>query len=204
MTKLFKYFISFLRPKIKQVSSDEFGHYYVTQAQKGSAKISLGIPQNVVHKMNSWNNYNFAHWNQLENFAIQVSELGLAFCANTFFFRIAENAIQKLTSAGIMYWLFDDEIKDSSKFQAQKNPKKLTIESLSFGFEIWFGFCGLSVAAFVGEILLVKLKKLFPKTTKISKVTDRTGCLKNVEVKRKRKRRKLFKKKIIDRRSQNH
>lgn len=99
------------------------------------------------------------NWQKLNDFSIQVSQLGLTFCANTFFFRIANKALQQLTSAGIMQWMIDNKINALHKIKTQKEPKQLTVESLSFGFIIWLAFCGFSVVTFLGEYFYMKLSR---------------------------------------------
>lgn len=99
-------------------------------------------------------------WYQLKDFSLEVSQLGFAFFPNNFFLKIAEKAVQHLTSAGIMFWTMENEIGSTYKFLTRKNPKRLTVENLNFGFVIWLGFCGLSVVTFFGEVLYAKLKKL--------------------------------------------
>lgn len=89
---------------------------------------------------------------------MEVTQLGFAFFKNNFFFKIAEESVQQLTSAGILFWMIDNEIGLKYKFTSKKEPTKLTIENLNFGFVIWIGFCGISVIAFVCEILYRKLR----------------------------------------------
>ena len=57
------------------------------------------------------------NWYRLKDFAIQVTQLGMTFCANTFFFKIAEKYLQRLTSAGIMQWMIEHETKDLCIFK---------------------------------------------------------------------------------------
>jgi len=99
-------------------------------------------------------------WHQLKDFTWEVSQLGFAFFPNNFFLKIAEKAVQHLTSAGIMFWSIENEIGVTYKFLTRKEPKRLTVQNLNFGFMIWLGFCGLSFMTFVGEVLYAKLKKL--------------------------------------------
>lgn len=110
------------------------------------------------------------NWHQIKDFTVQVSQLGFAFFSNNFFFQIANKAVQQLTSAGIMQWMINKQVGLKLKFETQKDPTKLTVESLSFGFVIWLGCCGICVATFVCEFCFcVKLKRNFENLIKIMK-----------------------------------
>ena len=99
------------------------------------------------------------NWHQIDDFSFQVSQLGFTFFSNNFFFKIANDAVQQLTSAGIMQWIIDGRVGVKIKFENLSQPTKLTVNSLSFGFIIWLGFCGFSLAAFFGEIIFAILKR---------------------------------------------
>ena len=145
-----KIIIPYFRPVLKNISYDEYARIFDTQSMNASAKISLLIQHNTLV------GYNFhmktsKNWHQIKDFSVQVSQLGFAFFSNNFFFRIANEAVQQLCSAGIMQWMIDKQVGIKLKFETQKDPTKLTVESLSFGFVIWLGCCGFCVAAFVCE-----------------------------------------------------
>ncbi|KAL7015550.1 hypothetical protein ACKWTF_016514 [Chironomus riparius] len=125
---------------------------------------------------------------------MQVTQVGLVFFDNTFFFKVANKAVQRLTAAGIMYWMIENEIKPKRTPTIQKEPKQLTLDCLSFGFEIWIGFCGLSAAVFFGEISWKYLKVIFLEKT--HKIAESKTHAEKIKIKRKtrRMRRKLYKK----------
>lgn len=155
----------------------------------GTARISLLIQQNAVISYNFYARLS-KKWLLIKDFYFQVSQVGLAFQANNFFFNTANEAIQHLNSAGIMQWMIDRRVGTNLKLLDNKEPRKLTIESLSFGFIIWLGYCGLSFAVFVGEYLWSKLCRKVLKKNSFSKIKLRLNYKK---LKRRNSKEKVIK-----------
>lgn len=183
---------------------------FLTQSQNGSAKIALVMQENVVANVESLTRTP-QDWNRLKDFSIQVSQHGLSFCGNTFFFKVANKAVQRLTSAGIMQKMIDDRINALHKIKTRKKPKQLTVDSLRFGFEIWLGFCGLSTLVFLVEYLYVKLGRAAVAIKKFRESIKLKNRLKMIKKRRKIKRkiykkiynRKVLKSKIVHKNKRN-
>ena len=122
------------------------------------------------------------------DFSVQVSQLGFVFQANNFYLEVANKDLQKLTSAGTMQWMIENQrLAKTLKFEIQIEPMKLTIENLSFCFVIWLGFCGLSFIAFVSEIVWVILSRkvyIGKKTTIRMNFKSKNKITKSINVQR--------------------
>ena len=63
--------------------------------------------------------------------------------------------INNLIPTGIMNHLIENYYTKKAKvMKVGKNPKILDVDDLAFGFNIWLGFCAISGAAFVIELIL--------------------------------------------------
>lgn len=101
------------------------------------------------------------NWNEIPDYSFQVSQSGFAFAANNFFYENVDKATQQLTSAGIMDYLIKDCIPSTKNIIIDDHWSVLTVESLSFGFVIWLGCCGICVSAFAGELFFWNLGQQF-------------------------------------------
>lgn len=85
-----------------------------------------------------------------------VTNVGLATSNNHFIFHLADDVMQNLISAGIAQYLekFYTDL-DYPRYQEEngKEPVVLSIDDLNFGFVIWLVASGVSVMAFICEIL---------------------------------------------------
>ena len=93
-------------------------------------------------------------WNEIPDYSFQVSQSGFAFVPNNFFYENMHKATQQLTSAGMMDYLVEDCFPSTKNIVFYDHWSILTVESLSFGFVIWLGCCGICVIAFTGEIFV--------------------------------------------------
>jgi hypothetical protein len=87
---------------------------------------------------------------------ILSSMAGIGMQMNHFMFEHVAKVTDRLLEAGILNNWYDWHNKmlyGMWKIDFENGPKVLTVESLSFGFVLWLGACGVSFAAFVGEIL---------------------------------------------------
>lgn len=112
-------------------------------------------------------------WHRLPNYSLIVGQSGFAFRANNFFFRIVDETVQRLTSAGILNLMIERCFPAKKSEIDVKEPFVLKMEDLNFGFIIWFGCCGLCGASFVTEKLfwyfcwIIKFMKAKKKLKKI-------------------------------------
>jgi hypothetical protein len=88
-----------------------------------------------------------------------VTSVGLATSNNHFIFPLADDVMQNLISAGIPQHLekfhIDSILHPYQDDDDAKEPIVLSIDDLNFGFIIWLVTSGVSVAAFIFEILTV-------------------------------------------------
>jgi hypothetical protein len=87
---------------------------------------------------------------------ILSSMAGIGMQMNHFMFEHVAKVTDRLLEAGILKNWYDWHNKmlyGMWKIDFENGPKVLTVESLSFGFVMWLGACGVSFAAFVGENL---------------------------------------------------
>ena len=83
---------------------------------------------------------------------MHVTHGGLATQPNAFYFKMIENTVDSLIDTGVISYLIENEIGKKIKFgQPNSEPSVLSMNDLSFGFNIWLGFCVLSVVSFVIE-----------------------------------------------------
>ncbi|CAG9810966.1 unnamed protein product [Chironomus riparius] len=174
-------------PQIHFHTDEENYKMFMTQSKNASAKIAM-IAQELTHKMFEHYGYNIK-WHKLPNYCISVSQSGFAFLQNNFFFRIVDETVQRLTSAGIINRLIEQcyPLK-GNRFEA-KAPSVLKIEDLDFGFVIWIGCCAACVACFVAESLFWMicniLKDLKDKSTtnklKFAKVSPGTANAQQID-----------------------
>jgi hypothetical protein len=88
--------------------------------------------------------------------------------------------IEKLIDTGVMNYLIDNHYTSKRKIEKiQGAPKVLRIEDLSFGFNIWLGFCSLSILAILFE-LIVRPKKV--RRMKFSKIHPQDGVTEDLNV----------------------
>ena len=140
---------------------------FVSQSQNASAKMALCVDEI------SLNDFEFKRrknhdWNQLDEPLFTTHE-SFVFFDFSFYFRMLKKTIDKLIDTGVMKHLVDNHYLMRKKFgKTQKGPKVLNMNDLSFGFNIWLGFCLISIAAFVAEKIFKLTRK--PREIKFAKV----------------------------------
>jgi hypothetical protein len=125
-------------------------YFLKTQPQNSSAKISLVVQSNSLEYFQQHKSLN---WHQLKNINFHVNQISFYFFINNFFLNIVDEAIQRLTSTGIMNFQIS-LMFTSRQVNEHKKCKVLTLENLSFGFVIWLCSLVVTVVAFAMEIVL--------------------------------------------------
>jgi len=141
---------------------------FFTQSQNGSSKTALLIQSLALDHFNS-HSKTPRNWRKLKDFSFQTTQIGFAFFKNNFFHEITDNTVQQMTSAGILQRMIEMEIGRENKFDINTDPEKLNIEQLCFGFFIWLGFCGISLATFVLELFVWMLVRIIKQQMRKSK-----------------------------------
>jgi len=94
-------------------------------------------------------------WNKLNDFLVMRTFDAFTFIGSSFYFRMLNKVISNLIPTGIMSHLVENFYSKKIKFKRiGKDPKILNVDDLAFGFNIWLGFCAISVVAFVIELIL--------------------------------------------------
>lgn len=71
---------------------------------------------------------------------------------NAFYFRMIEKILDSLIDTGVISYLIEKDIGTKLKFsQPNSEPSVLNMDDLYFGFNIWLGFCVVSVLSFLVE-----------------------------------------------------
>lgn len=95
-----------------------------------------------------------AGWNVIEQLMLVDHE---AFGARptSFYTRILKTTIDRLFNTGILNYLIYTYVFESKILNPSPSiPQILNVNDLLFGFNIWFGFCGISFILFVVELIL--------------------------------------------------
>ncbi|CAG9803592.1 unnamed protein product [Chironomus riparius] len=137
-------------PVIKPCTYEQFLYLYLTQSQNASAKTALLI-SDLFESYAEYTTRESDNWIKLEE-AMHVTHGGLVTHPNAYFFEMIENTIDSLIDTGVIRYLIESDIGTKIKFgHSDSEPSVLSMNDLSFGFNIWLGFCVLSAVSFVFE-----------------------------------------------------
>lgn len=133
-------------------SYEEFYRIYQTQSQNASAKTSLLITD-LFQSYAEYTKQQSDNWIKLKD-VMHVTHGGIVAKPNSFYFEMIEKTVHSLIDTGVMNYLIENHIGRKLTFRKPENePKVLSINDLLFGFNIWLGFCVLSVICFFVEYL---------------------------------------------------
>ena len=147
-----------------------------TQSQNASAKIALCVDEFFInhHSNSTRQSYN---WHQL-NDLLYTSHEAFVFLQIAFYFRMFKKIVDMLIDTGIMKHYSDNYFTNKLRFETtQSAPKVLCVNDLTFGFNIWLGFCCFSVLVFVAEMMAKKIKILI--NNKIKLIHRRAYLIRN-------------------------
>jgi len=107
------------------------------------------------------------NWIKLRD-SFYVTHGSFALLQNAFYFKMIQETTNKLIDTGIVQQLLEDQLGKKINFKKlEQQPKVLELKDLSFGFNIWIGFCCISIFSFVLEILVMWIyffiKKYIPR-----------------------------------------
>jgi len=93
-------------------------------------------------------------------------QTGIGLLPNHFLYDLTEDVMQRFIPMGIIQYMH--EFHKWMNFRTDINkpsnePTVLTIDDVAFGFYICIGACGVSIIAFIVEILIFGLKKIIEK-----------------------------------------
>lgn len=142
---------------MRQLTNNNFNDIFLETYQNSSEKVAFFADENNLIILND-----LCHCeNLLLDQVLFRYPMGIEVKQNTHAFDILEETLQLIIPFGIPQhsvnihkwkWLykFDPE---------QKQPQVFSLESLSFGFVLWLGACGMSFLWFLFEFLQLWLKK---------------------------------------------
>jgi len=108
-------------------------------------------------------------WNKLKNTVLFTSQDAFCFFGTTFYTRMLMNVIDDLIPTRVMNHLIEKYYTRRWKFATVgKEPQILTLDDLAFEFNIWLGFCLLSLVGHAAEHLVRFVTN--PKKLKFAKV----------------------------------
>jgi len=128
-----------------------------TQSQNASAKIALCVDEFFInhHANSSRQTFN---WHQLDDI-LYTSHDAFVFVQAAFYYRMFKKIVDMLIDTGIMKHYTENYFTKKVRLETlQSAPKVLCVNDLTFGFNIWLGFCCLSAIVFVAEIMTKKIK----------------------------------------------
>lgn len=78
---------------------------------------------------------------------------------SAFYFAMIDKITYNLIDTGVMKHIVKTVLRDNIKLKNEEESSKIfSMDDLSFGFNIWIGFCVISSLSFVLEILLLRFK----------------------------------------------
>lgn len=117
------------------------------------------------------------NWHQLDDI-LYTSHEAFVFAQLAFYFRMFKKIVDKLIDTGIMKHYSENYYTKKVRLETLKSaPKVLCVNDLTFGFNIWLGFCCLSTIVFVAEIMAKRIKIWI--NNKIKSIHRRTYFISN-------------------------
>lgn len=129
---------------------------FLNESQNGSFKASLLMFDLYQQFDESLRSKKIIHWLELTDQYLYVVQLGFTHFANVFFSAALQKTVEAFTDTGIIQYLFERNYHIKRHYQPLKDvPNVLSFNDLSFGFNIWFGACCVSIIAFLAELLML-------------------------------------------------
>lgn len=148
------------RSSFKKLQYEDYDRIYLKESQNGSIKASLLIHDVYQHFDEILLKKNL-NWLELPNQYLYVNQVGFTHFANVFFSAALQKAVEAFTDTGIIQHLFQLHYPSKRYYQHSEDfPNVLTLQDLSFGFNIWIGACCFSVVAFLLELIMLMCKAL--------------------------------------------
>lgn len=124
---------------------------FSSQSQNESAKLALCVDEFFLNHVETDTKTQY-YWNKITNSVLYTSYEVFVFWNYAFYFRMLRHVINELIPSGIMKYLVEKHYTKKWKFEKlEDGPSILTVNNLSFGFNIWLGCCLISICAFIIE-----------------------------------------------------
>lgn len=140
----------------------EFSNFYDFQNENATAKVALHIDIGVI-KFSDSHPQRYIHWYKIPDYSLQVIHVGFVLAKNNFFFDVLDKNVQKMLSAGLIDPIINDCVQFVPFKFVQNESTIFTLNSLSFGFVIWFGCIGICMVVFLAEIIIQMPRKWLKK-----------------------------------------
>ncbi|KAL7025526.1 hypothetical protein ACKWTF_013514 [Chironomus riparius] len=154
-------------PEIVQPEFNEYINYYKFYSQNSFAKMCLIIEDLLQDELDA---YVHPKWNKIELENIFISHQAFIFHQHSFYFRMMFKTVNSLIDTGIMKHLTDNYLRQKKFIVLEEIPMSLKLNDLSYGFNIWLGFCGMSLIIFFVETMKKVKKDKVPIVLKFAKV----------------------------------
>ncbi|CAG9812360.1 unnamed protein product [Chironomus riparius] len=154
-------------PDIIELDAHFFLDALLKQSQNASAKMALAVDDYFLNHIESQVKNKSYEWKKLKNVVLFRTYDVFIFHGAACYARILDNLINNLVATGIMKQLIENFYTKKWNFAIVKDlPQVLSVDDLSFGFNIWLVFCLVTIFTFLGEILC----KFIRKTRKTKKI----------------------------------
>lgn len=139
----------YYRPNFIEILPEDFFYLYHTQSHNSSANLALVI--NDVSR-NNLELVKRVFWNKIPSFSLYNSHQAFVTEKQAFYTRMMRKTVNRLIDAGIIKFILSKYHKINTKpLEDDDGPKILSLNDLAFGFNIWLGFCALSIVALILE-----------------------------------------------------
>lgn len=99
----------------------------------------------------------------LKNFKLLDDSMNFGITRNSILYEPLNEVLEKLNPSGIIQHLIEFHswiIDHKFELVAEKHPRILTFDDLSFGFVLWLAACGISAIGFIIELLEYKIRMM--------------------------------------------
>lgn len=142
----------------------EITHFYCTNLANSSARLAFLFEGSQLRIINAVCQGSGV---KLQNFRKDMVLMSLSVNQHSFLYNTFNEVMEKIVPAGIPQYLYKFHQEQMYKIyepEADGSPKVLTFDDLSFGFVLWLGTCGVSLAGFLLELVGLVIRKFFEYT----------------------------------------
>lgn len=175
-TKINNKYLFYYSLNIQLIQYHDFYEKFETQSLNASAKLCLCVDELFQNELELRRSRNY-FWNQLTE-PLYTSHEAVGMYQNSFAFRMFKKTVDRLIDTGVMSHLSNKHYtRKHTYYRVLDGPKVLSLDDVSFGFNIWFGFCLFSFLIFVIENLtkIIKTNEKDQKKYKYAKVYPMTA-----------------------------
>ena len=124
------------------MTRDENVELFLSQSQNSSAKIAL-LVEDILATYYESVNKGHNKWNRFDE-DFYTNRVAIVLQQSSFYFRMIKSVVDRLIDTGVVKYLARTRMKLKYP-NPESEPTVLSIDDLMFGFNIWLGFCGISL-----------------------------------------------------------